>query len=269
VSAEAIAVIREFEDTASTAGAVYAASTARTRGLLTEAAAALDVPTAWLPEPTRKALGEQFSVAVKLLGSRATRSQALEGLSRLTRLAEVVRRVDALDDSPATKKVRAAAAQAIALPAAQTDPTTLDAVIRLLKLAAARSTWGDEKALIRQLRPGWKVAVNAAKQSEQHLLTVLPEVLRKPEAMTDPATLSAVTAHRRAVEDVQGLLDISRAFEGPGTGGGEPTAAPAWTHAADRVMKVCQELASPAKRDVAHTFRRAGRSPEKRTSARR
>lgn len=257
VSPEAIAVIREFEDNALAAGAVYAASAQRTRGLLLEAAAAMDAPAAWMSEPARRALGEQFSAAVKLLGARAMRAQALDGLSRLSRLAEVLRQIDALEDSPATKKVRAAAAQVIALPAAQTDPQTLDAMIRLLKLAGARLTWGDEKALVRQLRPGWKAAVNAAKPSEQRLLSVLPDVLRKPEAMTDPATLSAVTAHKRAVEDVQGLMDISRAFAGPGGGGAEPAAAPAWAHAADRVMKVCQDLASPAKKELSQQHLRS------------
>ncbi len=255
VSAEAIAALREFEDAALAAGAVYQASAQRTRAMLLEAAAAIDAPAPWLPEPTRKLLGEQFSSAVRLLSSRSTRGQALDALSRLARLAEMIRRVATLEDSPATRKVRIAAAQTIALPAAQVDPATTDSMIRLLKLAAARSTWPDEKALIRQLRPGWKSMVNAAKQSEQHLLTVLPEVLRKPEAMTDPATLSAVTAHKRAVEDAEGLLDISLAFAATGTA--EPTAAPAWTRASDRLMKMCQDLASPAKKDAAQASLRA------------
>lgn len=261
VSAEAIAVVRDMEAAAASADAVYRPSALRTRAMLTDAAAAIESPAAWLAEPTRKALGEQFSEAVKLLSARATRGQALEALSRLARLSDVIGRVEMLENSAPTKKIRTAAALAIALPAAQTDPATIDSWIRLLKLASARSEWPDEKTLIRQLRPGWRILVTQAKQSEQHLLQVLPDVLKKPEAMTDPAVLAAVTAHKRAVGDVEGLIAISKVFAAvsndPDAPPSEPTASPTWVKASDRVLKVCQDYARADRKEAAQTSLRS------------
>lgn len=254
VSAEAIAVIRELDAAAEHADAVYRSSALRTRAILADAV--IEAP--WLPDPARRILGEQFSTAAKQLSSRDTRGQALLSLSRLSRLAEVVRRVEALEDSPTTKKIKAAAAQAIALPPAQTDPTTIDSFIRLLKLATARSEWPDEKTLIRQLRPGWRILVTQARQSEQNVLMALPEVLRRPEAMTDPGILAAITAHRRAVADAEGLIAISRAFAASNADpAAEPTAAAAWARPTEHVLKVCQDFSRANRKEAAQTSLRA------------
>lgn len=244
VSPEAVEVLRAM-DVAATESAdwpAFAAAGSRHRRLVLDAAASFEPAPAWLPEPARRILGERFSHAVVGLSKQDSRNESLATFRRLVALARLIRLAESLDDNPAGKRIRAAVAQAVSIPAAEADARTADAIVEVLQLALSRSSWPDEKRLARQFRPPLRVFLATARQTEQQMLASLPEVLRRPEAMTDPGTLAAITAHRRAVADVEGLLAVAAAFAAPGEG--EPVVDKPWTTAANRVLKLSQDLGS-------------------------
>jgi hypothetical protein len=251
ITSESVAVLREVDAIAqaSEPWPAYHASAARTRAIIADAATAFESPPSWLPDPSRRILGEQFSAAIVTLSNAELRVAAIDDLTRLAAIADLIRRTDTLEDNPPGKRIRAGVAQAVAIPASQTDARTMESYTQLLSLISARVNWPEDKQLIRQLRPGYRLMVAAARQTELHVLAALPDVLRRPEAMTDPGTLSSITAHRRAIADVAGLLAVNRAFAAIGEG--EPVADKPWQAAANRVLKLTQDLSRADQKELA------------------
>lgn len=210
---------------------------------------------AWIPDTARRSLGEQFSVAIKQLATEADRDAGITALRRLARLGVLAARVDTLDDNPAVKRVRSALVQAMSAP--DTEARQLEAFDRVLDLDLARGKLPDEKALIRQVRPAWRVLGAGLKASEQKLEGALPEVLTHVDAMTDPGVASIIASHRRAIQDMEVLASLNTAMIGdaaPGTrASAEPAVAERWKRVADRVFKLGQELSKPDTKDTALT----------------
>lgn len=257
ITPEAIESLRQVGALAQTTESwpAYNAASLRTRAMLLDAATAFEGPPTWMPEPALRILGDQFSTAVKKLATPDSRTAAFDDLSRLAAVADLIRRVNEIEDNPAGKRIRASVAQAVSIPVSQADARTMESFSQLIALIASRAVWQDEKALIRQLRPGYRIFTAAARQSEQHVLAGLPEVLRRPEAMTDPGILASISAHRRAVADVEGLIAANTAFAARGEG--EPVADKAWQNAANRALKLTQDLGRADQKEAALTSLRS------------
>jgi hypothetical protein len=251
MSPEAIEALRRVDEVAESAASwpAYQAAAIRTRAMALDAAASFDGAPAWLPDDARRILCEQFAAAISGLGDPGQRGNALDDLARLTAIADLIRKTDALEDNPAGKRIRAGVAQAVAIPPAQADARAMASFTQIVAMIASRASWPDEKSLIRQIRPAYRFFAAAARQSEQQIMTALPDVLRKPEAMTDPGTLASLSAHRQAVADVQGLLAVNAAFSVAGEG--EPIADKPWQAAANRVLKLSQELSRADQKEQA------------------
>lgn len=245
VSPEAIEALRALEASGDEAAAfpALASGLMRMRSMVADAAAAMESAPAWVQEPTRRVLGEQFSRGVVSILRGEDRVAGLELLTRLAAVAEVVRLADAIEGGAAGNRVRSGVGAAVSIPMARSDTRTMEAAGELLRLVAERGQWPEEKRLMRQARPLYRVLLAAARQTEHHLMAVLPEVLRRPEAMTDPGVLAAITAHRRSVQDVRGLLAVQEAWAARGgREGSEPVPDKPWQSAANRMLKLSQEL---------------------------
>ncbi len=253
----AIKALRELDALAADSATwpVYAAGAERVRAMVVDAARAIESPPAWVPDVPRRILGEQFAKAVTDVCGGETRATGLETLVRLSALSTMVARAEALEESPAAKRVKAGVAQAVSIPAAQADSRSMESAGELLALASERAKWPEEKVFMRQLRPLFRILVGAARQTEQQLVAALPEVLRRPEAMTDPGVLAAISSHRRAVADVEGLIAVNTALVAPGEG--EPTADKPWVNAANRVLKLSQDLGKADQKEAANAALRA------------
>lgn len=201
-----------------------------------------------LPEPTRSGALDQFKAALHLPAEQ--RAAAFMQLRRIARLAALALRVQSLDDAPAIKRLRTELARALS------EPAPTDAAAESARLAALERTLAllhpklpDERTIVRQLRPAWRVLAAALRPTEQKLVQALPEVLTRADAATDPGITSAIAAQRRAVQDIDLLLNLNTAMADQGTG--EPGLNGLWKLAADRAFKLGQDLAKPTAHDEA------------------
>lgn len=250
VAPEAIEALRGLDavfEAAETWGA-YRPAAARLRAAVRAAAAAPLGTQQWVPAATRERLGADFSAAARELASDNI-AGAPAALARLGRLARLISRVDELDDSAPGRRVRAAVADA----AAGLGGGGLDAMERTLDLALFKPA--DDRSLVRHVRPAWRIIAPTLRQTEQKLLGAMPEILARPEAMTDPAVLSAIAAHRRVVQDLQMLAGLSATLGERGIDlavkPGEQGPQPRWVRISDRVLRLGQDMAKPEGRDEA------------------
>lgn len=262
VRADLGVALRSLDETLAAAAHwnAYRPGAAHRRRLIAEAGDALGTLPAWVPEATRQHLGEEFTRAID--GALKREDQPLvEGrLERIARLARLAARTDALDTSPAGQKVRAAIAQVMT--ATAPDPAAerrgLEAYQRALDLTLSRHTADEDKRLVRALRPAWRTLATAEKQTEASLYAALPELARRPEAMTEPGILATLNAAQRSADDLAGVQDLSALLsDGTPDGTHEPEVKPQWTRLAARVLKLSQDLAKPASRDTSLAALRA------------
>ncbi len=255
VTAETGAAIKGLDALAETGmnWPAYRSSSRHLRAAIRAGAALLTTPAAWVPEPARRAVGDQFNLAIKALGADAARDTGMESLRRLARFGALTARVNALEESPAVKRVRASLAQAIAVtaPDAVAEAKEVRAFDRVLELVEARAKLPDEKVLLRQVRPAWRTLGAGLKASEQKLELALIEVLTHPDAMTDPGVAAIVASHRRAIQDMDVLTGLNATLSEPPRGGGEPAVAEKWKRVGDRVFKLGQDLAKAETKDAA------------------
>ncbi len=254
--------------------ASYRNSARHTRAAVRDAAALLIAPPAWLPESARRAAGEQFGHAISALTAEApaARVAALASLYRLAHLSALCAKLDAFDESPALKRIRAELAKTIEQPAssatsptppgpatpappakppaALSGPDSLLAFERALDLAVTRLP--DEKNLVRQARPPFRTFAASLRASQLKLLQALPDILARADAMTDPGITATIAAHRRTVQDVQALIALSAAMS-DADAKGEPNVAGPWKLAADRLFKLGQDLSKLATHDESLT----------------
>jgi hypothetical protein len=225
----------------------------RTARLVDEAAGTLGSLPEWVGADDGRGLGEQFEVALagllegdKLAASRST-------LERIAMAGELFRDASALEGAEA-RQVQAALLRAILIPDA-TTAAQLENFRRLLSLALAPASMQDEKRLIRQLRPAHRVLLQASRLSVAKLTGVLPAVLSRADAMTDPAVVSAISAQRKVVDDLRVLVRASEAITEPPQEGEavptEPETAPEWKRVADRMLRLGQQLGRAETRDAA------------------
>jgi hypothetical protein len=230
----------------------YRPSAARLRALVVRAGDGLAGFPAWVPEASRERLGEDFTRGVDGALDREQQAAAEAKLERTAKLAAIAASTDKLDPGAAGQKARTALAQLMGVPVA--DPAgerrALASYERGLDLALAHFTTEDEKKLTRQLRPAWRALASMWKQAEPQVYTALPDLIRRPDAMTDPGIVATVNNLQRLAEDLRGLERLNEIVGGAGEAGKETDIKGPWAKLAARVLKLGQDLGRPTLREA-------------------
>ncbi len=199
---------------------------------------------AWLPDAPASAAGGALLFAIPRLASATDRDAALLLVDRLAAWSELVRAGARLGADAAAGKARSSLAEIV--PTA-TSGATLEHLRRARSLLEpVTPVLIDEKGLARQYRPAWRALVQSLRAGEGPLLVVLPDAIRTPDSIADPALLTPLGAQRRALEDLRLLERFARLSAAPpGKGAAEPQVTAPYARLADRVLKIGQELARP------------------------
>ncbi len=253
VSPETIGAIRGLAATLAEADGwvAYRRSGARVRLLLMEGAGVLR-EVEWIDDVARRALAEEFDRGAAEFADSGTRGSGSARLERLALIAGLIRETERLDASGpgagvgAVRRVRAAVVQAATRAAG--DPSAERRVAensrRVLGLALARQDLPAESALVRQARPAWRHLLAAARRDEPQMLAALPDILRRPDAMTDPGIVAAVGRMQRTIDDLRGLAALCATMADGGAGEGrEPVVANDWEPVGARVLELGQRMA--------------------------
>ena len=207
-------------------GAAYRFGNEATRRRVRAAATAIDRLPAWVTEAAREECGASLDRAMRELGSASTRET---GWTRLGWLAGVGRLCEFADGmSPTSAEARKVREALLTQMSAVSrggglDLRPLDALERAMALARDRARLGDERDILRQVRPAWREMNSDAARSEARLIAALPRILTEPAAMTDPGIVSLISTHRRLLEDLAGMRRASEVL-GPRLAGGLPAA---------------------------------------------
>lgn len=245
VDALALTRLGELDELLTTAEAwtAYRQTAGRTRRMVLEASAAVTHQPTWLDDQTHGLLIGIFDQAVVGLGEPELRERSRSDLDLLTRLAVLIDLLDGLEPSDPVEAARAALADLVASAIdGSADRSRLGVAQRVLDLAHERLDLPDERAVVRPLRPAWRTLLVMARKTEGPILAALPAILRDQSAISDPGIVSAISAHRRAIADLQGMALISDLLAGPRTPGREPTVDEARRVLARRVLKLGQAL---------------------------
>jgi hypothetical protein len=279
---EAIAALRELDGTLSEAEhwTAYRVSAALLRAEVRAASAALPAPGVqpWLAPEARERLARDFSEAAVALGTPGPSRDA--GRSEMRRLASAARAAAAADRLPADnpgKRVRTALSDLLRNPATdrEAEARALENFNSAAANVLARTGFGEDRPLVRHLRPAWKALDKDCQAAEQALIDILPRLLQFGDALTDPAVLTPIAGQRRALDDLESLsavsalllkpratpaapglpLDPSRPQipdtprPAPSQRDSEPAAG--WKPVADRLLKISQDLNKPDAREAA------------------
>ena len=129
----------------------------------------------------------------------------------------------------------------------------LEAFIRAAELCAAQRGIGDERTVVRQLRPAWRAISRRARSLAGEVAVTLPSLLRDSHAMTDPALLAVLAALREQIEAIAMLERLSRVLASEHDGRREPLADEAWARTADRLLRLAQQVEDDRTRPSAMT----------------
>lgn len=202
----------------------YRAGAEAIRGRVRAGAAAAAGLPAWVTGKELEECGHALDRAFREMGTSATRDAGLKRLGWLAGVGRLCTLVDRLPSSNETRKVRdALLAQMSAVSrGGGLDTRPIDNLERAIALALARSDLGDERDILRQVRPAWRELWGDAVRSEQRIIGALPRILEEPGALTDPGIVSILSTHTRALEDLSGMRRASQVL-GPRLAGSVPT----------------------------------------------
>jgi len=222
---------------------VYRPAAARTQRLLAAASRVIVEPPAWLGEATRQQLRAVLERAIEGLTAPELRSRAIDDLTLLDELGEIVSLLDSLEARDGVDGARAGLGDLIAAAAGGTaDRQQLRITRRALTLAHQRQAMPEEHTLVRPLRPAYRSLLVRARQTEGPVIAALPGILRDARTISDPGVLSAISAHRRAVADLRGVVLLSSLIAAPGPAGREPVVADEHRLLARRALELGQAL---------------------------
>ncbi|MFM9995487.1 MAG: hypothetical protein ACKVU4_06750 [Phycisphaerales bacterium] len=268
ITPEAIAALRDLDATLRIADGwtAYTRTADHTRGLIL-AASGVFAPRPWVDADARRVLAGHFGHAAQALGDPATRDTT--GLDRLAALASLMQRADRLEFvSPAggagVRAARAAVVQVAAAPPSPGDERArFDACARGMELVLARAAQPEDTALLRQVRPAYRTLLASLRQDEVHLLGALPDMLRRPDALTEPGIVAVLGRVQRTLDDLHALAALSAGLAAPTAPAPpdrearEPSVAPERERLASRVLTLGQAMAKPDTRDSARADLRA------------
>jgi hypothetical protein len=220
-------------------------------GLLAQVSGLSALP-AWVSAEARGALGGRAAGAIVALAGGQDPAGARDALAGVAWEIGLARRTEAMDAGAQEVKVQRALASLLALAPSQDRSARLKNFSRVLALVAATRELPDEKTLVRQVRPAYRVLRATLIGTRARLLLALPDVIDKALAMTDPGLVAAVNAHRETLDEARLLVSVSRVIADPGAApGSEPPTSDRWRHIADQLLRLGQEMGRPQTRSRA------------------
>lgn len=235
----------------------YAASAERIRRDVRLAGGVLSLEAPSLSAEARSSVGYAFDRVC--LEADDDLAGALEAFRTLGLIASTIRALGALP--PSDRGVAYQAASAIIERSGATGADTdrcFRAARDALALFESRSEIGDEKTVVRQLRPAWRALDRRLDRIAGQTAGLLPRLLSDPGAMGDPAVLAQLARHRAAIDDmrlVQRSSDVlTRLLDGSPAGvepRGEPVVARPWNGPARQLLSLGQALGSQASDEAA------------------
>lgn len=176
-------------------------------------------------------------------------------LAVLSSVAACVRSLSAEPNARAARPIRESLAEALArLPE---RPTRADAqrwAQRADRLAAAAVRRLDRESHLPATRPMIAALESAHRQSRTALLDALTRALGSPEAESDPAVLSALSAHaRRSADlDIPGRLSVAlRRLAGAEPGSARVALPKPWSFLHPMILRLSQDTLRAETRDLA------------------
>ncbi|MDX2117473.1 MAG: hypothetical protein SFY96_04745 [Planctomycetota bacterium] len=218
-----------------------AADTVR-RAVVRAAPLALE-PAGWLARGARESATEEFRRAVAAIADAAEQRDAVARLRRLADLNELVTLCGGVDDTKFTLRVGVADFVAAVPETLDEDyAKRLESGLRAARLLREAESLVDESRFVRPLRPGVRVLRVPLQESAAGVRDAIPRLLARSDAMSDPAVLSAINAHRDNVDDLHELLRASDAIASP-KGNGE--ARDDLARIADRLLAYAKDATQP------------------------
>lgn len=202
----------------------YRAGAEAIRGRVRAGAAAAAGLPAWVSGKELEECGHALDRALREIGAPATRDAGLKRLAWLAGVGRLCSLVDRLPSSNETRKVRDALLTQMSAVSrgGGLDTRPIVNLERAIALALARGDLGDERDILRQVRPAWRELWGDAVRSEQRIIGSLPRILEEPGALTDPGIVSLLSTHTRALEDLSGMRRASQVL-GPRLAGNVPS----------------------------------------------
>ncbi|MCW5754653.1 MAG: hypothetical protein KIT24_08110 [Phycisphaeraceae bacterium] len=227
-----------------------------TRTLLYEAAHAVLADDPWIDPQVRTRLATDLSWAVTHFGDAAFRLEAQQRLVAMSRIRRIMALARALERSPAGTNALTEFFRTVTdIEHAARTPLLNDAH-RLLALVHERQSLPPESRYVRQLRPAWRWYSQRLRAAESGLVAVLPRALGRDGALTDPAVVSAIGAHRRALDDLHDLTALNRLLIGDAQGA-DPAPIEPMRRLAETTLTISRDLTNSRSEADAHESLRA------------
>ncbi len=212
---------------------------------------------AWAPAPRRDTIIERSSAALRAFATSTRDAEAAEALAIAADASRVLAWADALQASASLNArdllslrlaLVDAAADALDIPGAARDRgrRALRSVVRAVEMVNERGSAGAEADVAQSLRTSFRALDAAAKKSEVQLIARISEIARAESATSQPAIVSAIASHRRALDDlkmlrmVDGLLARHRDDQ-----------SPTWRLVSSRLLRVGQDVSKSATMETA------------------
>lgn len=234
----------------------YRPAARRAAALVRVSAGPIERRPAWFTVQARRDLEDRLVEALATFeGDGAAGAEAGQDraalLRRIANLSGLLERAATVDEtSTAVREIRAGLMDLLKLPRAGRDEERrLGTLDRAIGLALRRRELERDADLARQLKPALRGLAPAARESEAALFAAARRLVSDEGAASDPAVLNAVSAHQRRVDDLAlvARLNALIAVTGPGGAG----VAPEYKGLADWLFEIGQDLAKPARRDLA------------------
>ncbi len=161
----------------------------------------------WMSDPSLAAWRSDLVACVTSLipstGAAAyTPMQAAARLRVLRLASELAAKLQSLEPSASGRASLAALDQLIAASEFRADAGVADRLLAAVDaLSLIRAAPGDDKALLRQLRPAARALEPAARNAAAQLLEDLPRLIKRSDALADPGVLASINSARRRRDD--------------------------------------------------------------------
>lgn len=161
----------------------------------------------WMSDPSLAAWRSELVACVTSLipstGAAAyTPMQAAARLRVMRLAAELSTRLQALEPAASGRASLTALDQLISSSDFRTDAGVADRLLAAMDaLSLIRAAPGDDKSLLRQLRPAARALEPAARNAASQLLEDLPRIIKRSDALADPGLLASINSARRRRDD--------------------------------------------------------------------
>ncbi len=218
---------------------------------LQDAVSVLDHEVRWLDEQSRARLVQRLGSVVILLDDPSTRDDGVARLLELDAVGSIIEVADGFDPSRESREAQLRLAEWIASDEPLGNSTDVAFLARVMAMLGSRPDASQRESLVRLLRPTWMTLEREAKAAERPIVALLPRIIAGEIGATDPATLAALDAMRRAVDDMNLLAEASDVMLDPASPASRPTPQRDYQPIANVILALGKELDDREERDEA------------------